>query len=306
MKKRMLCLLVMLLTVWAALPALADGYANGFSYTVLNDGTACITRCGLTGDIVIPAQIDGYTVTCLAAQLFYGKYGVTSVSIPATVTYFGDDPTDNGWDYVFSYCDSLTDIRVDAQNPAFCSVDGVLYDKGRTMLINYPCSHPGTEYTVPATVSELCCTAFARCKNLRALHLPNADTRWYTYTFYDTGALTVYYAPGGITGIMVQNYRKNGMTHDQDAFWCAFVEEGGASNGFFRLPKNLQVIGEEAFAGTACETVQVSDACRSVLSRAFANCARLQKLMINNDPNGITFAQDAFSGCGRITRSYFH
>ena len=174
MKKRMLCLLVMLLTVWAALPALADGYANGFSYTVLNDGTACITRCGLTGNIVIPAQIDGYTVTCLAAQLFYSKYGVTSVSIPATVTYFGDDPTDNGWDYVFSYCDSLTAISVDAQNPAFCSVDGVLYDKGRTMLINYPCNHPGEVYHVSAPI--LCCTSFASCQNLKFLFLDNPDT----------------------------------------------------------------------------------------------------------------------------------
>ena len=72
-------------------PAAADTESGGFTYTILEDGTAGITGCSLAGDIVIPAGIDGYTVTNLAAELFYGRRDVTSVSVPATVTFFGEN-----------------------------------------------------------------------------------------------------------------------------------------------------------------------------------------------------------------------
>ena len=190
--------------------------ADGFEYVLLDDGTASITACTLSGDIAIPSSIDGHKVTNLAAQLFYGNASVTSVSIPASVTYFGKDPSDNMWDYVFSYCYSLTAINVDSGNPSFRSVDGVLYSKDMSTLYNYPCEHPGSEYTVPSTVDWLCCTSFATAHSLTQLSIENPDAGWATYTFYNCGGLTVYYYKGGYSETCAKKHIKNGLSHETD------------------------------------------------------------------------------------------
>ncbi len=59
-----------------------------FNYTVNADGsTITITEyLGNGGAVVIPAEIDGYTVTVIAARLFKNNTAVTSIDIPATVT----------------------------------------------------------------------------------------------------------------------------------------------------------------------------------------------------------------------------
>ncbi len=200
------------------------GTVNGFTYEVKTDNTAEITDCNLTGDIVIPSSIDGYTVTSLAKQLFYGQYSITSVSIPSTVTYFGDDPNDNMWDYVFSYCYSLKKITVASDNPVFRSVDGVLYSKDMKKLINYPANKAGSSYHVPAQTDVLCCTSFASSRNLQSLYLDGLDTYWMTYTFYDTGQLTVYFLPGGYAETRAKMFMDNGLAYESNKNYCKFRE----------------------------------------------------------------------------------
>ena len=188
--------------------------AAGFEYTVLSDGTASITKCTLSGDIVIPSSIDGYKVTNLAAELFFGNTNITSVSVPATVTYFGDDPSDNMWDYVFSYCYSLRAINVESGNPSFRSVDGVLYSKDMSTLFNYPCMRQGSEYTTPDSLDWLCCTSFASAQNLTRLIIDNPDAGWATYTFYNCGGLTVYYHKDGYSQTCAENHIRAGLSHE--------------------------------------------------------------------------------------------
>ncbi len=172
------------------------GEVDGFAYFVREDGNVTICRCDLVGDIAIPATINGYTVDNLEERLFYGKYGITSVSIPATVKYFGSNMNDNLWDYVFSYCYDLQAIHVDSNNPVFCSEDGVLFLKSKSWLINYPCARRAVSYHVKEG-THLCCTSFAGVQYLEALYLDDQQTTWKTYTFYRDQDLTVYYMPGG-------------------------------------------------------------------------------------------------------------
>ena len=86
MKRTLMLILAFLIVAagaWTGVVAYAEETSGGFTYTVLTDGTASITGCSETGDVVIPSTIDGYTVTNLARELFYGIDGITSVSIPA-------------------------------------------------------------------------------------------------------------------------------------------------------------------------------------------------------------------------------
>jgi hypothetical protein len=66
-------------------------------------------------------------------------------------------------------------IAVDALNPAYCSVDGVLFNKSKTMLIQFPGGKSGS-YTIPNSVASIWYQAFDFCTNLTNVTIPNSVT----------------------------------------------------------------------------------------------------------------------------------
>ena len=277
----------------------SGGTVNGFTYFVKSNGKATILECQNSGDVVIPSTISGITVDNLEKQLFYGRSGITSVSIPKTVTYFGTSETDNNWDYVFSYCYDLKSINVNKENPVFSSMDGVLFSKDGKTLINYPVSHAGTTYYTPEETRTVCCTAFASASNLKKLYLTNPNTWWYTYTFYNTPNLTVYYPEGGQAETCVNNAIKNGLTHDQDSSRNVFRTFDPADLSKLSLPKKLKIIEEQAFAGATARKIVVPSGVSDIRSKAFANCPNLEYLEL---PAGqINIADDILYGCSGVT-----
>ena len=175
----------------------SGGTYGGFHYFVRKDGNISITGAEAKENIVIPGEIAGHTVDNLDAKLFFGTSGITSITLPATVTFFGSDPDDNNWDYVFSYCYDLERILVDPANPVFCSVDGVLFSKDQRRMIQYPCSRPGGSYHLSDQTTFICCTSFAMARYLRHLFLDNKNAEWMGESFYGDGEMTVHYIPGG-------------------------------------------------------------------------------------------------------------
>jgi hypothetical protein len=64
---------------------------------------------------------------------------------------------------------------VDSQNPAYTSVEGVLFNKNRTVLIAYPVGKQGS-YTVPSNVTSIGNYAFYRCSGLTSITIPSSVT----------------------------------------------------------------------------------------------------------------------------------
>ena len=64
---------------------------------------------------------------------------------------------------VFNNCMGLVDITVDENNPCFSSQDGVLFNKDKTELLQYPIGKSRTSYTIPKSVRDI---------GYRALALP--------------------------------------------------------------------------------------------------------------------------------------
>lgn len=89
---------------------------------------------------------------------------LTSVVIP-----------DNTWvgKGAFASCKSLTEFIISEQN-RHCSVDeyGVLFDKRKEVLISYPIGNTRTEYTIPDGVQEIMRFAFLRNAHLTSVTLP--------------------------------------------------------------------------------------------------------------------------------------
>lgn len=82
---------LMSLLVFTPLNAAAQTDASGdFSYEVLDDGTAEITKyTGSSAELDIPSELDGYTVTSIGHSAFYGCTTLKDITIPGSVKVIG-------------------------------------------------------------------------------------------------------------------------------------------------------------------------------------------------------------------------
>lgn len=109
-------------------------------------------------------------------EAFYASGLQGTVMIPASVMNLGT--------YAFSYCYGVSAFQVAEGNESYCSLDGVLFNRAQTTLLNYPLSAPETVYTPPDSVTLLYCTSFAGALHLKQLYVYSPVVRGMTYTFY--------------------------------------------------------------------------------------------------------------------------
>ncbi len=141
------------------------------------------------GAMVIPGTIDGLPVTRIGDHAFEYQYIFASVTIPNSVTSIGNNAF-YGWSglisiaipnsvtnigvQAFATCLGLGSITVDASNPFYCSVDGVLFNESRTTLIQYPPGKSGSDYTIPGSVTCIGSSAFYGSSSLTNIAIPNS------------------------------------------------------------------------------------------------------------------------------------
>lgn len=90
----------------------------------------------------------------------------------------------------FSSCMSLLSIEVSPDNAEMCSVDGVLYDKSMTSLIQYPCSRDASRFDVPEGVVVLADLSLTGCR-LSELSLPSTLKEIGMYALAGAGNISV-------------------------------------------------------------------------------------------------------------------
>ena len=121
------------------------------------------------------------SVTSIGYWAFYECTGLTSIEIPNSVTSIGYD--------AFERCTGLTSINVASDNPNYCSVNGVLFNKNRTMLISYPGGKQGV-YSIPNSVTSIGEGAFCECYGLTSVTIPGSVTGIGDGAFYECSGLT--------------------------------------------------------------------------------------------------------------------
>ncbi len=80
------------------------GFESGYTFLILDDGTAMINEADVSGDVSIPSELAGKKVTAISDGAFFQNTGITSVTIPDTVESIGI--------YAFSDCTALTSVTV--------------------------------------------------------------------------------------------------------------------------------------------------------------------------------------------------
>ena len=131
------------------------------------------------------------SVTEIGNYAFSGCTGLTTIEIPNNVTTIGES--------VFDGCTGLMSIDVDKDNPAYASVDGVLYNKNITTLIRCPEGKALIE--IPNSVTSIGYEAFYGCTGLTSIEIPNSVIEIGNRVFYGCTGLTRFEIPNSVTSI---------------------------------------------------------------------------------------------------------
>ena len=107
---------------------------------------------------------------------------VTNIIVSISVTNIASSAFLNCW--------SLIAITVDALNPAYSSVDGVLFNKSQTALLAYPNGKAGA-YTIPDGVTTIGESGFFLCYYVTGVIVPNSVTNIGLFGFLSCGEMTM-------------------------------------------------------------------------------------------------------------------
>ena len=192
-----------------------NDYKSSITVVIIQDGVTSIGEnaffgCGNLKSATIPesvTKIGGWsfencssllnvtipeTVENIGTCAFFGCSSLTSVTIPKNLTKLGDG--------TFRSCTSLIEISVAADNANYCDVNGVLFDKNITKLIQYPLGRTET-YEIPSSVNSIESYAFFGCDGLTSIIIPSNVTSIGGSAFSKCSNLESIKIPSSVTSI---------------------------------------------------------------------------------------------------------
>ncbi len=306
--------------------------ADDYEWKENEDGTVTITGyTGNGGDVVIPSEIDGKSVTSIGNWAFEDCTGLTSVTIPGSVTKIGNwaffrctgltdvkisdsvteigmaafygctgltsitipDSVTNIGMAVFFGCTGLTSIDVDKNNENYLSESGIVFNKDKTALILYPVGRIG-DYTIPDSVTSIGTSAFVDCTGLTSITIPDSVTEIGMGAFAGCSGLTSITIPDSVTKIGAEAFSYcTGLTSiDVDKNNENYLSENGV---LFNKDKTSLI----AYPGGKNGAYTVPGSVTEIGAGAFADCTGLTSITV---PDSVTSIGDyAFSHCTGLT-----
>ena len=183
----------------------------------------------------------------------------------------------------------INTVTVDPENPTYCSVDNIIYNKEKTKLIFALPSAVSGEFTIPDSVTEIGESAFANCHALSAVTIGARVTKIGAKAFFGCGKLTRITIPDNVTEI------------DEEAFVMCFelskvtigaritkIGNGAFSDcekltGSIIIPDSVTEIGDNAFCKcVALNAVTIGTGVTKIGSRAFVYCFSLDTITIKS------------------------
>ena len=221
---------------------------------IIKIGICPLSYCSKLTSVTIQAS---FTTTNTFA--FPGCPCLTNVTLGQGVTNIGAR--------AFIDCHTLTGITVDPLNPVYSSLDGVLFNKSRTLLIQYPGGRTGT-YTIPSGVLRIGNSAFESCLGLSGVTIPNSVINIGDFAFSDCIGLNNVTVGTRVTSIGISAF------------------SGNSKLTSITLPESVTNVGNSAFSW--CRNVtnaNIPKTLTDIGKSTFYYCPKLASLMF---PSGIT------------------
>lgn len=247
--------------------------------SVTNIISPAFENCSALEELRIP---NG--VTEIGAGVFQGCYRLTNIVISSGFT--------NIQPAVFLGLVNLQTYSVEAGNPLFSSIDGVLFNQSGTVLLDFPVGRQGT-YIMPEGVRAIGNNAFSDCTELTNINIPNGVVVIGTNAFSGCARLTAVTIPGTVQDIQDSAFWNCGGLRDVVFLDGVKIIERNAFGGCFglskvNLPDSVTSIGEGAFAGCYYLTnVVVGNGVSSIGDNAFGNCDSLRSVYMRGNAPAI-------------------
>jgi len=258
---------------------------NGF----VMKGAVLLSYEGTDSDVVVP---DG--IIAIAARAFYNNIDITSITIPDSVFYVGEDAFKDclnveynffeGQEYIddvlvsiqnplevttlnlkptvtavqgdpFGVCENLTAINVDISNMRYTSKNGILFIKDEKELVRAPREAISGSYSIPQSVKSIAYRAFSDCKGLTEIIFHNDIEIINNAAFDACFQLTSLTIPGNVRNI------------GEDAFVnCHQLTKVTIGQG-------TRIIGNRAFFGNGqLVSITVPSSVQQIGTEAFSFC----------------------------------
>ena len=266
-----------------------------------------------TGELVIPAEIDGFPVERVDNMIFADCQQITDLILPDTLTrylcgYFCTDKSAKTQNKRISYPEHLggaKEFHVSETHPTFSSKDGILFSKDGTELICYPSGKSDESYTIPDNVTKISTGAFAGCANLKSITIPDNVTEIDSSAFSECTELKTIIFPEKLPSIG-NNAFKNTLWQNEQLKNSPFVIvnnvliDGKACTGDVTIPKNVTKIENGAFwCSSNLTSIIIPDGVTSIESYAFTYCSALASVTI---PKSVTsIGNMAFNSCSSLS-----
>lgn len=256
-------------------------YVSGdFEYALTNDVARLVKYSGDDTELVLPSELDGYSLTAVEAGAFAGNSvlqtleignsvvnvasgalsGCTALeklSIGSSVAVF--DPFD------LDESVALEGIDVANTNGVFASVDGVLYNGDKTVLLFCPRGLKSEKLTLPQGLLTVGERAFAECAGITSAVVPSG-CELSAFSFFHCTSLQSVTLPQGLTAIP-----------DRCFFGCVALKS-------VAVPAGVTTVGELAFFGcVALAKVSLPSTVTSIGDDVFKCCSALKSISVSGE-----------------------
>lgn len=196
-----------------------NGFSNSDSIVNLTIGrnvtrinSVAFIYCDNIATLTLPEGVE-----YIGAQAFSFCYGLTELTIPDSVTTFGEGAFLGCTNLVsvsvgegaalrstvFGRCSSLVSINIKESNPYCRTIDGSVYSKDGTVLIQYAIGRKNSRFEIPDGVTTISDYSFENCVNLTSIVVPDSVTLIRSAAFYYCSELTDITIGSGVTSIQI-------------------------------------------------------------------------------------------------------
>lgn len=258
--------------------------ASGHSLYAVEDGVMYNTD--KTKLYMYPKGKEGFytmpdTITATRTEVFVNCKGLTGISVGNQVNKILD----------FTGCENLEDVQMAESCKSYCSSDGMIFDKDKTILLFCAPGKKGA-CTVPDTVKEVKLNCFKECKKITSLSI---NTKVLDIGLQECDSLEILKLGKDVTDDkdLWQYFRGKSLEIikvDEEN------EDFSAKDGILYNKKKTQLI---ACPPGRTEDVTIPNTVKTLRTYSFADCTEVASVEFSTKLT--TIGAKAFSGCTKLT-----